>query len=332
MAKFTSFESPIPPEMKKLIEAQERIERITRPLSVSMSPLLEALQSLASQMAISNFEASSAVIATLHPAMESLATSIERLSIQIPKIAPIAESPVLNWLNRIAVLPPIFPEGYWQALASRLSFDPARYIEYYRYVLHNAKWFPLTGMQADENLALEITEILATSRDSKNRVKRLDQAIFLYYTKTRLETMKKEWRRMDLPRYLMRILHQAVQAYHRKEYALTTIVLATTWEGIIYAKVDDGSFKKDSKTKEYFAELLQENNQDDVFQDFFENYIVYNCKSAQEAIREVPGRHSLAHSMYESYPTRKAALNAILFTDFLLRLEPVSSEGRRAVG
>lgn len=330
MASFTLFESPISPGVEKLIEVQKQIERLTRPFPVGMGSLLQVMQSSVPPTAISNLGSTTA-FASLCPAVESVAASIERLSRQIPQTPIALESSALNWLNRIAPVPPIFPAGYWQELASRLDFNLARYIEHYRYVLHDAKWFPMTGMQADGNLALEINEILATSRQSKNRGKRLDRAIFSYYTKTRLESMKKEWRYMDLPEYLMRILHQAVQAYHRKEYVITTIVLATTWEGIIYAKVNDGSFKKDNKTKEHFTELLWENDQDDVFQDFFENYIVYNCKSAQEAIREVPGRHSLAHSMYDSYPTRKAALNAILFTDFLLRLEPVSSVERSEV-
>ena len=48
-------------------------------------------------------------------------------------------------------------------------------------------------------------------------------------TKPAIEEMKKEWRRLDLPEHLMRILHQAVQAYHRKEYAITVIVLSTQY-------------------------------------------------------------------------------------------------------
>jgi hypothetical protein len=53
---------------------------------------------------------------------------------------------------------------------------------------------------------------------------------------------------------------------------------------------------------------------------------MYNCNSSAETILDVPGRNSAAHSFYESYPTRKAALNAILFTDFLLNLEPLEEE------
>ena len=48
---------------------------------------------------------------------------------------------------------------------------------------------------------------------------------------------------------------------------------------------------------------------------------MYSCYSVEEVIDDVPGRNSSAHSWYSEYPSKKAALNAILFTDFLLRLE-----------
>lgn len=38
---------------------------------------------------------------------------------------------------------------------------------------------------------------------------------------------------------------------------------------------------------------------------------------------DVPGRHGIAHCWYDTYPNRKMALNAIIFTDFLLELKPI---------
>ena len=49
---------------------------------------------------------------------------------------------------------------------------------------------------------------------------------------------------------------------------------------------------------------------------------------------DVPGRHGIAHCWYNKYPTKKAALNAILFTDFLLNLqarEETEEEDRVAI-
>ena len=59
---------------------------------------------------------------------------------------------------------------------------------------------------------------------------------------------------------------------------------------------------------------------------FFDEYIMYNCESVEEVKEDVPGRNSSAHSWYNKYPSRKAALNAILFTDFLLDIEPLEHE------
>ncbi len=169
-------------------------------------------------------------------------------------------------------------------------------------------------------------DIVGSTRKSKNRVKKIDRALYGYYTKSVIEGMKKEWRGLDLPEYLMRILHQAVQAYHRKEYAITVIVLSTQWEGIIYRKAHDNGRKSTQKTKEYFSTLASQNNYLEIFKSYYDNFIMYNCNSPEEAIADVPGRHSAAHGFYEKYPTRKAALNAILFTDFLLRLKPLEEE------
>ena len=50
--------------------------------------------------------------------------------------------------------------------------------------------------------------------------------------------------------------------------------------------------------------------------------VFYKCYSMDEVIPDVPGRHSIAHGWFDKYPSRKAALNAILFTDFLIGLQP----------
>ena len=54
-----------------------------------------------------------------------------------------------------------------------------------------------------------------------------------------------------------------------------------------------------------------------------ETFIYYNCSSPEEVKQDVPGRHAIAHGWYRTYPTRKTALNAILFTDFLIDLKPI---------
>ena len=128
---------------------------------------------------------------------------------------------------------------------------------------------------------------------------------------------------MELPSYMIRILVQAVQAYHRREYALTVSALSTLWEGIIQEKVNDNSYRVSRKTRENLAKLIEENEFDKIFSSFCEEFIFYDCRKAEEVKQDVPGRHCIAHCWYNTYPNRKMALNAILFTDFLLRLKPL---------
>lgn len=48
----------------------------------------------------------------------------------------------------------------------------------------------------------------------------------------------------------------------------------------------------------------------------------YDCREKEAVKENVPGSHGVAHGWYSRYPTRKAALNAIAFTDYLIQLAP----------
>lgn len=328
MATIPSFEAPIPPWLKKILDAQKQIARMMAPLNHANSPAIQLLQSVSANVPHIQVPDMHLAFGVQYSGAVTLLDSMARAFSQMAVSAPEINSPVIDWLNTVTANLPVFSDTYWASLGDGLTFDPKLYIEYYRNALYKAKWFPMTGLQADMNLAIEINDVLSTTGDSKNRVKRMDKVILDYFTKTRIENMKKDWRGLDLPSYLMKILHQAVQAYHRKEYAITAIVLATTWEGIIYSKASvAGEYKTDRKTKDLFEQLMKENEMDGVFDSFFNDFIVYNCYAPEDAIPDVPGRHSLAHSMYSSYPTKKAAMNAIIFTDFLLNLNPVGFFG-----
>ena len=189
--------------------------------------------------------------------------------------------------------------------------------------MFDAKWFPYAGWIASFRIVDEMLEILNTSRASKNRIKRIDRLIFSYYDKDEIDNFKRRWRKMGLPSYMIRILVQAVQAYHRREYALTVSALSTLWEGIIQEKVNDYSYRVSRKTRENLTKLIEENEFDKIFSSFCEEFIFYDCRKVEEVKPDVPGRHGIAHCWYNTYPNKKMALNAILFTDFLLRLKPL---------
>ena len=48
---------------------------------------------------------------------------------------------------------------------------------------------------------------------------------------------------------------------------------------------------------------------------------MYQCDTSADYIPDVPGRNAIAHGWFPEYTSKKAALNAILFTDFLLHLD-----------
>lgn len=205
------------------------------------------------------------------------------------------------------------------------DFDYKEINEIFLKAMFDAKWFPYAGWIADYTMVDEILEILDTSRASKNRIKRIDRLIFSYYNKDEINNLKRGWKQMNLPSYMIRILAQSVQAYHRREYALTVSALSTLWEGIIQEKAKDDSYRVSKKTRENLKKLIDENEFDRIFSSFCEEFIFYDCKKAEEVKPDVPGRHGIAHCWYNIYPNRKVALNAILFTDFLLGLKPLDN-------
>ena len=237
-------------------------------------------------------------------------------------IAHRIQSPIQQMLHGIDFSP------LYSILKSLIDFS--KYKEKFNRIIitetYEAKWFPHALCINDRRMVVEFWNILDSTRKSKNRIKRIDKLVFRTYDKKRIESMKKEWRKKDIPEYKMRMMHQAVQAYHRREYAITVVVLSTLWEGIIYDKANDTRRKIGRYTKENFKKLLLRTDYNKLFMSFFDEYIMYNCESVEEVKEDVPGRNSSAHSWYNKYPSRKAALNAILFTDFLLDIEPLEHE------
>lgn len=206
------------------------------------------------------------------------------------------------------------------------DYDYEKVNEIFLKAMFDARWFPYAGWIADFRIVDAMLEILNTSRVSKNRVNRIDRLIFSYYDKEEINNFKRRWRQMNLPSYMTRILIQSVQAYHRREYALTVSALSTLWEGIIQEKMNDNSYRISRRTRENLGKLIEENEFDKIFASFCDEFIFYNCTKLDEVKSDVPGRHGIAHCWYDTYPNRKMALNAILFTDFLLELKPIENE------
>lgn len=322
-----------PEAIQRMQETLRSITSMTEPIVAAQQNLYNELYNPAMQQIIQNFASIprlyidfdySSMTMGVRTFLESDALRASVLAAQRmhDSIATIYDSPVIKWIQSFDF------SRLFDGLQSLSipEIDPEKIKEVYLVEMYDAHWFPGSIWSADMKLTFDVIDVVGNTRKSKNRVKKIDRAIYGYYAKPAIEKMKKEWRGLDLPEHLMRILHQAVQAYHRKEYAITVIVLSTQWEGIIYRKAHDNGRKVTKRTKEYFSALTSQNNYLDIFKSYYDDFIMYDCNSLEETIMDVPGRHSAAHSFYETYPTRKAALNAILFTDFLLRLKPLEEE------
>lgn len=268
------------------------------------NPVLKAIEAWSSS-AVENL-ASGLIALITSPVMQE----IESIASNFGKwLQTVDFSPLINILENIRNI------GF--------DYDYEEVKEVFLKAMFDARWFPYAGWIADPKIMDAMLEILETSRASKNRVKRIDKLIFTYYNKEEINNLKRGWRQMNLPSYMTRILVQSVQAYHRREYALTVSALSTLWEGIIQEKMNDDNYRISKRTRENLSKLIEENEFDKIFASFCEEFIFYDCRKAEDVKPDVPGRHGIAHCWYNTYPSRKMALNAILFTDFLLGLKPL---------
>lgn len=248
----------------------------------------------------------------------SLTTSIQSVLVNFSSaLTTSISSPFIEWLRDIEFSPLVQILKNWD-FDSELLDKSDELNEIYLRAMYDAKWFPYAGWIADIKLFAEVNDILGTSRGmSKRCEKRIDKAIISYYTKAEIKRIKKKWKESDLEPHIKKALGQTLEAYLRKEYALVIPFLATMWEGIIKAK----GVENTKKPKEEIKKLVNENGYDDVFSDFYNNMIIGTCYSIDDIVEGVPNRHGVAHSWYNKYPNQKAALNAILLTDFLINLK-----------
>lgn len=238
------------------------------------------------------------------------------------------ETPAIKWFRSFDYSGLV---QHWQAVLDWKP-DPDFICGLYLECMFQAHWCPNAILRGDISLAMQVEDVIEHTREKKNginksRTKKIDAIIFEYYTKKRIEDIKKRVRSADIPQYLKRIIRDCINAYLRKEYATPVIILSTQWENIICIKARISlEWRKSQKTEDHYIQLVRESNYPEIFESYYTEFINYNCSSVKDTIPDVPGRHSSAHGFFEKYPTRKAALNAILFTDFLLGLEPIASD------
>lgn len=196
-----------------------------------------------------------------------------------------------------------------------------RRIDEYMIELYHNNWFPSPVYKCSIHMFYEMGEILDTTKDgSKNRTKKLDKLIFDYYNEQEIKAIKRRWREnKELSGCYRRIILEAIRAYEKHNYATTVTLLTLLWQNIICIKADINS-RQDNQIKQALNKLIEVNGESKIYYEFFENCIYYQCYEYENVKSDVPGRHIVAHSWIKDYPSRKTALNAILFTDFIVEL------------
>lgn len=232
------------------------------------------------------------------------------------------KSPFKDWFTSVEITP-------LKQLADILEINYEKLKNYCFDIMYKCEWCPYIVVIADRGLINEIFEILETSREkSKRQQQRIDKAVISYCTDARIKQIKSKWKNADLDgKHFNKMIAQTIDAYLRKEYALTISCLATMWEGLIHKKANVTGRQKMELTKKDFAKLIDENDYKPILSDYFNDFIVKQCDGVADVKDGVPNRHGVSHSWYNKYPNKKAALNAILLTDFILELEPLESEG-----
>ena len=258
-------------------------------------------------------EASASLYNSIHTVIEGCTTTLQAY----------VNSPFVQWISSFDFTP-------LRTILEDLNFDSdvlKRYRELnerYLQVMYESKWFPYAGWTVDIKLFAEVNEIIATSRGaSQRREKRIDSVIMSYYTTKEIKNIKRGWRNSDLDPHIKKILGQALEAHLRGEYALTISCLATMWEGLIHKKANVVGRHGSKKTKEDFEKLLTENDFEPIFGEYYDNFIMSQCDTPEDVIDGVPNRNGVSHSKYKRYPNKKASLNAILLTDFIIGLNPL---------
>lgn len=249
-----------------------------------------------------------------------LPKSIRELSCSMIKITEAMNSLAIKWLQSIDFSP---LQNVLKKLTRGLNLERLKALKKeFLQAMYECYWFPYVGSANSISLMTDVFDIIATSRGaSKRREKRIDQVIFSYYTTSKIKDIKRRWKNSDLKPHIKKILGQAIEAHLRGEYVLTISCLASMWESLIYNKAGITTPLQQKKTKEKFKTLSERNGFDDVFSEFYDHFILGYVNSPEDVIDGVPSRNGCLHGQYKKYPNKKASLNAILLTDFIISFQ-----------
>ena len=252
--------------------------------------------------------------------LNSLSKAIGKLSFSMVKVTEAMNSSAIKWLQKIDFSP---LQNVLKSITRGLDLERFKALKQeFLQAMYECYWFPYVGSANSISLMLDVFDILATSRGaSKRREKRIDRVIFSYYTNTEIKNIKRRWKSSDLKPHIKKILGQAIEAHLRGEYVLTISCLTSMWENLIYNRAGITTPLQQKYTKEKFKTLSERNGFDEVFSEFYDHLILGYVNSPEDVIEGVPSRNGCLHGHYNKYPNKKASLNAILLTDFIINFQ-----------
>ena len=252
--------------------------------------------------------------------LNSLSKAIGKLSFSMVKVTEAMNSSAIKWLQKIDFSP---LQNVLKSITRGLDLERLKALKQeFLQAMYECYWFLYVGSADSISLMLDVFDILATSRGaSKRREKRIDRVIFSYYTNTEIKNIKRRWKSSDLKPHIKKILGQAIEAHLRGEYVLTISCLASMWENLIYNRAGITTPLQQKYTKEKFKTLSERNGFDEVFSEFYDHLILGYVNSPEDVIEGVPSRNGCLHGHYNKYPNKKASLNAILLTDFIINFQ-----------
>lgn len=206
-----------------------------------------------------------------------------------------------------------FPRSGWRNWKTYMKSCAAAII--------SERWCPALVLHVPIIKLSVLNDILTRDIPEKERTALTDQFIFENTGEKYIAHVSETWQSSDLPSHYRRLLKETLHAYLRDEYGLVIPALSPLWEGIIRKKASLPPKAKSPALKAAVEDLASKDKYLETISPFYNECIMYQCEGMDEVIPDVPGRHAMAHGWFPSYPSRKAALNAISFTDFLLCLE-----------
>jgi hypothetical protein len=210
---------------------------------------------------------------------------------------------------------------HWAALC----LDTSDYLllekerKYIEDILFASKWFMFSPNIAVASFVFDVATV-SRNRRIRNYDKHIGALVFKYITQDIINEISHDWQSRCVSRQIKRVMRESLCAYKQKKYASTVTLLSSLWQSIIADLYNYNGYRTDKKTKNQFATIVAEANAPEVISKFHNEYIWGDCCSVNDVIDGIPGRHAIAHGwlIEYKYPSRKTALNAILFTNFLM--------------